>query len=170
MRFIAILAAAALLTGCAIMPEADSPPPPQSVRFETTPCFGSCPVFVVTVSADGHGTYEGGRFVKTKGTHEFTATPEQVRTFFARLRPFRPHGGKRYDYGHCPVPVATDSPSVDVRWIAPGGHDSLNWYLGCRVPELETIRPDLRNAWQELPLDDLVGRAENRFEYDRRGG
>ncbi|WEK47036.1 MAG: DUF6438 domain-containing protein [Candidatus Andeanibacterium colombiense] len=168
MRLIAVLAAA-LLAGCATTPGADTAPP-QSVRFETTPCFGSCPVFVVTISADGHGTYEGGRFVKTKGTHEFTATPAQVQAFFERIRPFRPKGEMRYDYGHCPVPVATDSSSVDVRWSSPRGEDSLNWYLGCRVPALNAIEPDLRNAWQELPLDDLVGRAENRFEYDQRGG
>ena len=168
MRSIAIFAAA-LLAGCATTSGADTPAP-RSVRFETTPCFGSCPVFSMTISADGHGTYEGGRFVKTKGTHEFTASPAQVKAFFDRIRPFRPRGEKTYDYGHCPVAVATDSPSVHVRWTSVAGDDALDWYLGCRVPALNAIEPDLYNAWKELPLDDLVGTAENRFEYDQRGG
>jgi hypothetical protein len=34
---------------------------------------------------------------------------------------------------------------------------------------LQAIEPGLYHAWQELPLDDLVGRAENRLEYDQRG-
>jgi hypothetical protein len=168
MRYIAALAAT-LLAGCTTMSGADTAPP-QTVQFEVTPCFGSCPVFTLSISADGHGVYEGGRFVKTKGRHEFTSTPAQVKAFFDRIAPFRPHGTKVYDYGHCPTPVATDSPSVNVGWSSAGKPDSLNWYLGCRVPALNAIQPDLRNAWQELPLDDLVGRAENRFEYDQRGG
>jgi hypothetical protein len=168
MRSIAILAAA-LLAGCTTASETN-PAPAQSVRFEITPCFGSCPVFTMTISADGHGVYEGGRFVKVKGTHKFAATPAQVRAFFDRIRPFRPRGEKHYDYGNCPVPVATDSPSVHVSWTSTSGSDSLNWYLGCRVPALNAIEPDLYGAWKELPLDDLVGTAENRFEYDQRGG
>jgi len=166
MRFIAVVAAT-LLTGCVTTSDAAQP---QSVRFETTPCFGSCPVFAVTVSADGHGTYEGGRFVKVKGGHVFTATPAQVKAFFDRIRPFRPDGEVRYNMGNCPGPAHTDSPSVNVQWISASTTDSLDWYLGCRVDALQKIEPDLYNAWQELPLDDLVGRAENRFEYDRRGG
>ncbi len=168
MRSIAILAAV-LLAACTTTSGAGSAAP-QSVAFETTPCFGSCPVFSMTLSADGHGTYEGGRFVKVKGRHEFTASPEQLRAFFDRIRPFRPHGEKRYDYGNCPVPVATDSPSVSVVWTSSAGVDSLNWYLGCPVPALNAIEPDLYGAWKELPLGDLVGTAENRFEYDQRGG
>lgn len=168
MRSIAILAAV-LLAGCTTTSGADRPAP-QSVSFETTPCFGSCPVFSMTIDANGKGTYEGGRFVKVKGRHEFTASPEQVRAFFERIGAFRPQGEKHYDYGNCPVAVSTDSPSVNVTWNSAGGADALYWYLGCRVESLNAIEPDLYNAWKELPLDDLVGMAENRFEYDQRGG
>ena len=38
------------------------------------------------------------------------------------------------------------------------------------LPVQIKIEPDLYGAWKELPLDDLVGTAENRFEYDQRGG
>lgn len=167
MRLTAVIAAT-LLAGCATT-GADSSMP-QTVEFEVTPCFGSCPVFTLSISKDGHGVYEGGRFVKQKGRHEFTATPAQVRAFFARIEPFRPHGDHRYDYGNCPVQVRTDSPSVNVSWATPTRSDTLNWYTGCQVPALIKIKPDLHNAWKELPLDDLVGTAENRFEYDKRGG
>jgi hypothetical protein len=171
MRMIALLAApltAALLAGCS-----DERPrqaqTPQSVEFETTPCFGSCPVFKITVFSDDKGRYEGGRFVAQKGAHEFTATPKQLEAFFDRIGKFRPQGAVRYDIGHCPVPAHTDASSVEVRWKGPAGEDSLHWNLGCRDPQLSAIQPNLQEAWKELPLDDLVGKAENRFEYDQRG-
>lgn len=168
MRSIVILSAA-VLAGCATTSDAGKPAP-ESVSFEVTPCFGSCPVFSITVDRNGKGVYEGGRFVKVKGRHEFRASPAQLAAFFDRIEPFRPKGTKVYDYGHCPVPVSTDSPNVNVSWGSPQGSDALNWYLGCRVEELSKIEPDLYRAWKELPLDDLVGTSENRFEYDQRGG
>ncbi|HTM96378.1 MAG TPA: DUF6438 domain-containing protein [Croceibacterium sp.] len=169
MRWIAALAAVSL-AGCVTTTSGAGSEPPRQVTFETTPCFGSCPVFSLTLDADGHGVYEGGRFVKTKGRHEFSASAKQVRAFFDRIRPFRPAGAVRYDMANCPGPAHTDAPSVNVRWISATRADSLDWNLGCRVDALQAIEPDLQNAWQELPLDDLVGRAENRFEYDQRGG
>jgi hypothetical protein len=169
MRWIVALAAVSL-AGCVTAPSGAGSEPPRQVTFETTPCFGSCPVFSLTLDADGHGIYQGGRFVKTKGRHEFSASPKQVRAFFDRLRPFRPRGAATYDMANCPGPAHTDAPSVKVRWISATRADSLDWYLGCQVAALKDIEPDLQNAWQELPLDDLVGRAQNRFEYDRRGG
>lgn len=169
MTLLAPLMAGALLAGCS-----DERPrqaqTPQSVDFETTPCFGSCPVFKVRLFSDGKGEYEGGRFVAQKGKHEFTATPEQVEAFFARVAKFRPKGEATYDMGHCAVPAHTDASSINVTWRGPAGEDALHWNLGCRDPKLSAIQPDLREAWKELPLDDLVGTAENRFQYDQRGG
>lgn len=167
----AAIVAAGLLASCAQAPSAQSAPQvPETIEFATTPCFGSCPVFSITLSSDGKGRYEGGRFVARKGAHEFTVTPAQMDAFLARLKPFRPRGEVRYDYGNCSVPVSTDSPSVEVRWKSGDRDDSLHWYLGCRDPRLIAIQPDLYDAWKVLPLDDLVGTAENRFQYDKRGG
>ena len=71
--------------------------------------------------------------------------------------------------GNCPGPAHTDASSVNVWWTSGDRTDSLDWNLGCRVEALQAIEPNLRDAWQELALDDLVGAAENRFEYDQRG-
>lgn len=168
MRLIAI-SAAALLAGCTTTSGTSSEPPRQ-VSFETTPCFGGCPVFALTLDADGHGVYEGDRFVKTKGRHEFSASRIEVRAFFDRIAAFRPNGAVNYEMGNCPGPAHTDAPTIKVRWISATRADSLDWNLGCQVEALKAIEPNLEQAWQELPLDDLVGRAENRFEYDQRGG
>lgn len=169
MRTMPLLALALIAAGC----HEDRPrsaQTPQSVDFETTPCFGSCPVFKIRLFSDGKGTYEGGRFVAQKGTHEFEATPEQVQAFYERVGKFRPKGAARYDMGHCSVPAHTDASSIEVVWRGPKGEDSLHWNLGCQDPKLSAIQPSLQEAWKELPLDDLVGTAENRFQYDQRGG
>lgn len=166
MRMTALIALG-LLAGCS-----DERPrqaqTPQSVDFATTPCFGSCPVFTVRLFSDGKGTYEGQRFVAKKGVHEFTASPKQVEAFFDRLRPFRPQGAVGHDHGNCAAPAHTDASSIDVVWRSGGGEDSLHWNLGCRDPKLSAIQPNLQDAWKELPLDELVGTAENRFEYVQR--
>lgn len=161
--------AAVLLAGCATVPT-EGRIAPETVTFEETACFGSCPIFSITLHADGSGTFTGTRFVAAKGEHKFTATPQQVKAFLARIEPFRPRGVVEYGYNNCSVPVRTDSPSVRVTWEADGGADGLSWYLGCAEPKVEKIRPDLYGAWKLLPLDDLVGTKENRFEYEPQDG
>ena len=164
MRLFAI-PALALLASCAT---AGGPSQPvDSITFETTACFGSCPIFSIAVDAQGNGTYRGERFVAQKGEHGFSASPAELQAFLARIEPFRPDGAVAYDYEHCSVPVSTDSPSVKVTWQSDQGTDSLSWYLGCREPAILAIEPGLYEAWQELPLDDLVGTKENRFDYER---
>ncbi len=37
------------------------------ITLERTQCFGSCPVYKLTVYGDGRVVYEGGGFVKIKG-------------------------------------------------------------------------------------------------------
>jgi hypothetical protein len=124
-------------------------------------------VFALTIDTKGNGTFEGKRFVAQKGKHAFKASLEQLAGFLGRIGRFRSTGAKRHDYQTCSTPVATDNPSVSVSWSHQGAVDSLFWYLGCDEPALTAIEPDLYNAWQELPLDSLVGREDNRFVYER---
>ncbi|WP_162225044.1 DUF6438 domain-containing protein [Erythrobacter sp. SG61-1L] len=164
----AIPLSAILLAGCATVPQ-QTRTAPESVTFEETACFGSCPIFSITLNADGSGVFEGTRFVAAKGEHRFTAKPAQVKAFLARIEPFRPEGIVEYGYDNCSVPVRTDSPSVRVTWQSEGGAEALSWYLGCAEPKAVKIKPDLYGAWKELPLDELVGTKENRFEYEPQG-
>ena len=60
MKALSLAIAVALASAaCATVPPAASA---QSISYETGPCFGACPVFRVTVSPDGSGTFEGRRF------------------------------------------------------------------------------------------------------------
>jgi hypothetical protein len=42
------------------------------ITFERTPCFGTCPSYVMQVYADGRVAYEGRRFVPKEGKQELT--------------------------------------------------------------------------------------------------
>jgi Domain of unknown function (DUF6438)/Ankyrin repeats (3 copies) len=42
-------------------------PPDATIRLQRTSCFGSCPVYTVTIDARGGVTYEGERFVRVVG-------------------------------------------------------------------------------------------------------
>ena len=157
---------AALLAGCTHYTE-----PPRgaqaadpTIDFAVSPCFGFCPDFSITLAPSGEGTYEGNRFVKTEGRATFTVTPQEYAAFRERLAPFRPEQSVRYDYEHCDGPVATDHPSVSVRWTdAVGEARELDWYLGCRQPELTENSDAIYQAWQELPaVAELVGTDEER--------
>lgn len=153
---------AAITAGCA---EAPSPRAVEELTFSTTGCYGTCPVFSFSVSETGRGEYHGEAFVAVRGTKDFTVTPEQFQAFVRRLTPFRPRGEITYDT-NCDGPWATDNPSVRISWSDNKTTDTLNWYLGCQQPGLIEHVEVIYDAWQELPLDDLVGTDENRFNYD----
>ncbi len=167
MRTILLLSGSLTLAACAPAAPLEGPAP-ESVEFTLTTCFGACPDFTVVINSNGQGSYTGRQWVAQQGEHSFTASPEEVSAFFRRIAPFRPDGEVGYGHGNCPGAVATDMPSVNVTWTGASGTDSLDWYRGCRVAELQAIEPNLYDAWQELPLDELVGTDENRFKYRAR--
>jgi hypothetical protein len=41
---------------------------PTKISLERTPCFGTCPVYKLTVHSDGKVEYEGKEYVKEKGS------------------------------------------------------------------------------------------------------
>lgn len=163
MRMVMVAAATALLAGCATTGGpgrgADVAATGATIRYETSPCFGTCPVYVVTVRPDGSGTFEGQRFTATTGTRAFTASPEAVRRFAAALAPYRPASGERlYHQGTslCPGPMVSDMPGVDVRWTAADGAEQhISYDFGCDRADT-TMRDALRNAPDALPIAAFV--------------
>ncbi|MBX3563660.1 MAG: hypothetical protein KF730_03690 [Sphingomonas sp.] len=65
-QWMALGAVALALAGCARDGRPDLPDAPvaiegDSIRYETSACFGACPIYVVTLRPDGTGTFEGKR-------------------------------------------------------------------------------------------------------------
>lgn len=128
-----------------------------SISYETTPCFGFCPIYRVTVNADGSGLFEGRRHSAFQGQRRFRITPAQFRAFVARLAPARPaRGDIVYDRGtSCQGagPPPTDHPSIIVTWTEARRRQTLHFYTGCRNP---AIRRALDEARGLLPIERLI--------------
>ncbi|PXA97124.1 hypothetical protein DMC47_15480 [Nostoc sp. 3335mG] len=130
----------------------------ETISYETSPCFGTCPVYRVTIHPNGSGVFEGRRFTKIVGTREFKATPAQYRAFAAKLEPYRPRRGERLIQPGQPGcdNAPTDMPSVDVRWNErSGAAQHLSFYYGCRMRD-QAMNEALRSAPNELPIRGYI--------------
>ncbi len=155
-----------MLGGCvmAVGNTTTTPPPVaierETITYETTPCFGTCPAYSVTIQPDGSGVFDGKRFTAVTGTRAFRATPAQYRAFAAKLQPYRPEQGEKIvqpgspDCGNAP----SDAPSVDIRWTEiSGGSQRLSYYYGCRSVD-GAMADTLRAAPADLPIAAFIGK------------
>lgn len=160
MRVIVAGALAVLASGCATVP-ATGPVAVESdaISYETGPCFGTCPVYKVTVSPDGAGTFEGRNFTAATGTRTFRVTPAQYRAFAAQLAPLRPREGSVRMSGEACRSMATDLPSAEVTWSSQiGSAQSYYFNYGCDMDRNRAIAERLRAAPDLLPIAELIGR------------
>jgi hypothetical protein len=131
----------------------------SSIRYETGPCFGRCPVYRVTVRANGRGVFEGLRFTAVTGTRYFRISPHRYQLYALYLRPLRPASGSvRLDHGTQCNPMVTDLPSAEVTWTGPGAStQSFYYYFGCNPQGHRAIADRLRRAPRLLPIAGFIG-------------
>jgi hypothetical protein len=119
------------------VPQAPAPDaasaPGTLVTLERGPCFGTCPVYRVSLSADGSVVFAGTRFVTRVGTDTSRARPGVVDSlvrsldaggFFALADAYLPDA---------PVcgPYHTDAPTVSISVQAPGRDKTVRHDHGC---------------------------------------
>ena len=132
----------------------------RSISYSTSPCFGGCPIYAVTVSADGTGLWEGQRYVAATGERSIRVSPDQFAAFARALQPHRPDGERRFNTQADCTQFATDMDGVDVRWTqADGSTDVLSAYYGCDMEANRALFDDLRTAIRQLPVANLIGPA-----------
>ena len=158
---LAVMVAASGLAGCATVATSQAGQPiateSETIRYETAPCHGTCPVYAVMITPDGKGTFEGRQHTAVIGIRTFQATPAAYRAFAARLSPYRPTENEMlYQPGTPDCDNApTDMPSVDVVWTElSGGRQHLNVYYGCGP---QAMRDALRAAPGDLPIASMIG-------------
>lgn len=158
MRLILILGAALAAGGCTTVPDAPIAIESDSISYSAGPCFGTCPMYTVSIRPDGSGTFEGRRFTAVTGTRSFRATPAQYRAFAAHLAPLRPAEGAVRLSGEACASQATDLPSAEVTWFSQIGN-SQSYYLdfGCDMERNRAARDRLQAAPALLPIADLIG-------------
>ena len=103
------------------------------ITLERTPCFGSCPVYTVGVSASGEVTYQGRAHVRRLGTATARISEARVDsllyeldragyfTFANRYRPSEPVCGR----------YATDSPAAITSVTHRGRSKRIEHDYGC---------------------------------------
>jgi uncharacterized protein DUF6438 len=67
-------------TSLAAQPSETSKPMTYKIQdvemtLKRTSCYGTCPVYSISVSGEGKGSYYGSQYVKVGGQHEFQLTP-----------------------------------------------------------------------------------------------
>ena len=141
--------------------------PAETITYRVTPCLGSCPVYAVTVSSDGHAHYSGEDHVAVTGEHAFRVAPAEFDAFRARLAPYRPKPGQetlvRPDSALCPE-YGTDAPSIEVTWTSAGHRtEHLSYYSGCTNPRVSpAMGSSLAHAIETLPIARFVGSKSRR--------
>lgn len=146
---------AAALAGCMSIPGA--PKAPETIRYVTGPCKGTCPVYVVTVSSDGVAMYDGRQNVLVTGRRTFVVSDNEYQAFKAALAPWRPQGTRELRGAACTT-QATDLPSVEVAWRDEERSDILHADFGCDREANQALFSALANAPRTLPLGPFVGR------------
>ena len=136
----------------------------ESITYSTEPCFGTCPVYSVTVMPEGEGVFEGKQHVATTGTQSFRIDAATYRRFADHLAAVRPREDDRNishgdpDCGNAP----TDMPSITVRWASNTGaaDQNLRLYLGCRSTEADRVAGVLKAAPDLLPIAAYIGKSD----------
>ena len=73
-----------LLIGLTLLTPRPSPPS-TAISLRRTICFGPCPVYSVTIAADGSVTYDGREHVRVGGVHRWKIRPAAVRALADEL-------------------------------------------------------------------------------------
>jgi hypothetical protein len=160
-RRLVLAGTACLAVACAPAPQpsADAasrpvPTAPESVTLERGPCFGTCPVYVVTLGRDGSVRFEGRRFVADTGISTGTVPPARVDSLFPELQSagyFEFADSYRSGDAVCRR-YATDLPTVITEVRLDGRVKRIEHDRGCA--EAPAVLSQLENR-----IDDVAGVA-----------
>lgn len=128
---------------------------PQSIRFQAGACFGTCPVWIVTLSSDGQGIFRGLYHTSFKGERRFRVPPESFGQIIEILRPIKPKRGSIPRKVSCNV---GDGSSRTVVWIGDDGSEqSLCLGLHNEIADSELVFKRWNAAVRQLPITPWVG-------------
>lgn len=150
--------ASAALT-CALFARSYAQDIPQDtlITLERTACYGFCPDYKLTISADGSVTFEGHRFVKKVGSVQSSISQERLKELLAafgninyfslRDQYVEPRDGCK--------DVETDNPSAITSIRINGKSKSVRHYYGCSGVDVLNDLTKLEQA-----IDEAVNSAQ----------
>lgn len=134
----------------ACQPATDEPIPEDlQIVLERGPCFGTCPVYSVVVSADGNVQYDGMQFVDILGQQSANLPADEVRTLYQAIE-----SSGFFDLEDNYIVAATDLATVVTTVTMQGRTKSISHYgLGCGS-DLDSAPPELCEI--EALLEDIA--------------
>ncbi len=131
-----------------------------SLEMNRTLCYGTCPVYNLTVATDGKVVFVGEKFTKTIGNAEGQINPEKIKQLIAEINQSKFFSFKD-DYGYesknCSS-TSTDSPSVTLKIKFDGIEKTIKHYQGCFVNETFSQSNGLKPLTDlENKIDEIVG-------------
>jgi hypothetical protein len=153
-----------LLSGCGQTPtqvslsaSADTIPPDTLISLQRTGCHGVCPIYTVTIMADGTVTFIGEANVKEAGLSQSSISEEGLRTLIGEFEKIN-FFGYEDDYGFenkdCEF-LFMDAPSAITTFTSQGKTKQIKHYYGCEgfsgeaeLTTLETMIDEVANTAQ----------------------
>jgi hypothetical protein len=133
---------------------ADVASPAPVITLERTPCFGTCPVYAVSISMSGRVRFEGRNHVTKQGVATAEIPPARVDSLLHELE-----AGGYFDFADAYVMdapacglYATDSPTVITSVTAGGRSKTIRHDYGCFAAPAELARLERR-------IDEVAGTA-----------
>jgi Domain of unknown function (DUF6438) len=140
------------------------------LKMERTPCYGTCPAYVLTIEPDGKILFEGKQYTEVKGKSENLLSQEkksQLITEIEKADFFSFKDLYTEDSNNCPA-TATDNPTVTISVKLNDKEKTIKHYLGCS----EKYEPTGNNssnirigkAWSEQIFPQNLYLLENKID------
>lgn len=152
-----------LATSCALFATACSRRPPPSdaaledtaIRFDQGACYGTCPVYAVTLRGDGALDYEGKAFVAVRGHRSARVAPNAIADLVRHFDAVNFDGMAWRK--NCPEKYTTDHGTVRLTFRRGGRSHTVDHDLGdgCAPADLRRLEDHLNMVIQPA-IDDLV--------------
>lgn len=128
----------------------------KEVTFSRTPCYGTCPIYKVTLKSDGTLTYVGERFVDRAGTYTATFWARDLERLSSLLDQVGFWNMKvRY------TASATDLPSQILTVVSDKGSKTVNEYGASGPAALWAV---------QTIIDGILQNARDWKKVDKKGG
>jgi uncharacterized protein DUF6438 len=128
------------------------------ITLERTECYGTCPVYKLTITADGAVVFEGRRFVIEEGKTIKSAIPQkrlkELMAGFDRVRFFSLEDEYTNNRRVCER-SRTDQPSAITSIRINGKSKTINHYNGCSGPKVPKELTELEDK-----IDEIVNTAQ----------
>ncbi|MEP6911612.1 MAG: DUF6438 domain-containing protein [bacterium] len=128
------------------------------ITLTRTGCFGYCPSYTLTISADGSVTFEGRDYVKTKGTFKSRISRKQLQQLISEFKNanyFSLKNKYESEEDGCST-VWTDYPSATTSIRINGKSKSILHYYGCHKDPGNAMYPKGLTEL-ESKIDQIVG-------------